>query len=46
MSWYVGIIFISEIEKIFSGPISCHILGRENAIQEWRSMLGPTKVFK
>ncbi|UJR23983.1 hypothetical protein I4U23_026949 [Adineta vaga] len=28
------------------GPISCHILGRDNAIQEWRSMLGPTKVFK
>lgn len=29
-----------------SGPISTHILARENAIQEWRSLMGPTKVFR
>lgn len=31
---------------ISSGPISCHVLGRENAIQHWRALLGPTKVFR
>ena len=29
-----------------SGPISTHILARENAISEWRKLMGPTKVFK
>ena len=29
-----------------SGPISTHILARENAIGEWRKLMGPTKVFK
>lgn len=29
-----------------SGPISTHILARENAIAEWRKLMGPTKVFK
>ena len=29
-----------------SGPISTHILARENAIVEWRKLMGPTKVFK
>ncbi|XP_013793367.2 nucleoside diphosphate kinase 6-like [Limulus polyphemus] len=29
-----------------SGAIAVHILGRENAIQHWRHLLGPTKVFK
>lgn len=29
-----------------SGPISAHILARENAIAEWRKLMGATKVFK
>lgn len=29
-----------------SGIISVHILARENAIQHWRKLMGPTKVFK
>lgn len=29
-----------------SGPISTHILARENAINEWRKLMGATKVFK
>ena len=31
---------------IFSGPTVVLILERENAIQKWRELLGPTKVFK
>ncbi|EEB11575.1 Nucleoside diphosphate kinase, putative [Pediculus humanus corporis] len=29
-----------------SGPCYFHILARENAIEVWRTMMGPTKVFK
>ncbi|KAK6626628.1 hypothetical protein RUM44_009104 [Polyplax serrata] len=29
-----------------SGPCYFHILARENAIQFWRNLMGPTKVFK
>jgi len=29
-----------------SGPIQPLILGKENAIQDWRKLMGPTKVFK
>ncbi|XP_053385399.1 nucleoside diphosphate kinase 6-like [Mercenaria mercenaria] len=29
-----------------SGPISTHILARDNAIVEWRKLMGATKVFK
>ncbi|KAL3874974.1 hypothetical protein ACJMK2_037920 [Sinanodonta woodiana] len=29
-----------------SGPISIHILARENAIAEWRKLMGPTKVLR
>ena len=29
-----------------SGPISTHILARENAILEWRKLMGPTKVSR
>lgn len=29
-----------------SGPSILHILAREKAIQTWRDMMGPTKVFK
>lgn len=48
--------FYSEHEQKFfynrlvtfmsSGPIHAYILLRENAIAEWRKLLGPTKVFK
>ena len=42
-------IFITSVKHlfIFSGCSHIHILGRnENAIQKWRTMMGPTKVFK
>lgn len=29
-----------------SGPISAHILARDDAIRHWRQLMGPTKVFK
>ncbi|KAH9422182.1 Nucleoside diphosphate kinase 6 [Dermatophagoides pteronyssinus] len=29
-----------------SGELSVHILAKINAIQEWRKLMGPTKVFK
>ncbi|CAN8001745.1 unnamed protein product [Ixodes hexagonus] len=29
-----------------SGPLSVHILAKEDAVQEWRTLLGPTKVSK
>ncbi|XP_070555440.1 nucleoside diphosphate kinase 6-like [Ptychodera flava] len=29
-----------------SGPMSAHILARENAIAHWRNLMGPTKVFR
>ncbi|KAL1433790.1 hypothetical protein MTO96_012319 [Rhipicephalus appendiculatus] len=29
-----------------SGPLSVHILAKENGIKEWRSLLGPTQVFR
>ncbi len=29
-----------------SGPLHCHVLAREDAIAEWRRIMGPTKVFK
>ncbi|XP_064625796.1 nucleoside diphosphate kinase 6-like [Lineus longissimus] len=28
------------------GPLSAHILAREDAIKHWRTLMGPTKVFK
>lgn len=31
---------------MFSGPTIVLILEKQNAIQSWRSILGPTKVFK
>lgn len=48
--------FYAEHEKKFfygrlvsfmsSGPVEVLILAKENAIGEWRKMLGPTKVYK
>ncbi len=29
-----------------SGPVHCHVLAGEGAIAGWRSLMGPTKVFK
>ncbi|XP_060073253.1 nucleoside diphosphate kinase 6-like [Ylistrum balloti] len=29
-----------------SGEISAHIMARDNAIKEWRKLMGPTKVFQ
>ncbi|KAH8031104.1 hypothetical protein HPB51_012824 [Rhipicephalus microplus] len=29
-----------------SGPLSVHILAKENGIKEWRALLGPTQVFR
>ncbi|XP_074642368.1 nucleoside diphosphate kinase 6-like [Tubulanus polymorphus] len=29
-----------------SGPLYAHILAREDAIAEWRKLMGPTKVFR
>ena len=29
-----------------SGPISLHILGKRDAVKEWRRLLGPTKVTR
>ena len=29
-----------------SGPIQVHILARDDAIREWRTLMGPTKVFR
>ncbi|KRT80610.1 hypothetical protein AMK59_5490, partial [Oryctes borbonicus] len=31
---------------MISGPSEMYILARENAIAEWRRLMGPTKVFK
>lgn len=37
-----------KIDKFiyFSGASEMYILARENAISEWRKLMGPTKVFK
>lgn len=29
-----------------SGPSDLYVLARENAIKEWRRIMGPTKVYK
>lgn len=29
-----------------SGPVHAYVLAREDGIQHWRSLMGPTKVFK
>ena len=34
------------VNFICSGPINVHILARDDACNFWRSILGPTKVFK
>ncbi|XP_031354408.1 nucleoside diphosphate kinase 6-like isoform X3 [Photinus pyralis] len=35
-----------EKALIRSGPSDLYILARENAIQEWRDLMGPTKTYK
>ncbi|XP_053572279.1 nucleoside diphosphate kinase 6 [Bombina bombina] len=34
------------VEFMTSGPMRAYILAHEDAIQLWRNMMGPTKVFK
>lgn len=34
------------VEFMTSGPVEVLVLAKENAISDWRSLLGPTKVFK
>ena len=34
------------VEHMTSGPCQPLILAKENAIQDWRSLMGPTKVFQ
>ncbi|XP_046576015.1 nucleoside diphosphate kinase 6-like isoform X2 [Haliotis rubra] len=42
-----GKFFLNRLVSFMSsGPIWTHILARENAIPEWRRIMGPTKVLK
>ncbi|XP_018590595.1 nucleoside diphosphate kinase 6 [Scleropages formosus] len=34
------------VEYMSSGPMRAYILARENAISQWRELMGPTKVFR
>ena len=34
------------VSLMSSGPLHCHVLCGEGAVERWRGMLGPTKVFK
>ncbi|XP_048450326.1 nucleoside diphosphate kinase 6 [Rhincodon typus] len=34
------------VEFMTSGPMRAYILAREDAIQRWRHLMGPTKVFR
>ncbi|KAL4630494.1 nucleoside diphosphate kinase 6 [Arapaima gigas] len=34
------------IEYMSSGPMQAYILARENAVSQWRELMGPTKVFR
>ncbi|KAM9840839.1 nucleoside diphosphate kinase 6 [Aulostomus maculatus] len=34
------------VEFMSSGPMRAYILAREDAIQHWRDLMGPTKVFR
>lgn len=34
------------INHMSSGPLSALVLAKDNAIKEWRSLMGPTKVLK
>ncbi|RWS13095.1 hypothetical protein B4U79_05330 [Dinothrombium tinctorium] len=38
--------FTRLVTFMSSGPISVHILAKENAIRDWRRLQGPTKVYK
>ena len=42
-----GKFFFNRLASFMSsGPLSAHILARENAIVTWRTLMGPTKVLK
>ncbi|KAM7367972.1 hypothetical protein PAMP_014230 [Pampus punctatissimus] len=34
------------VEFMSSGPMRAYVLAREDAIQHWRDLMGPTKVFR
>ncbi|XP_028295764.1 nucleoside diphosphate kinase 6 isoform X1 [Gouania willdenowi] len=34
------------VEFMSSGPMRAYVLAREDAIQQWRELMGPTKVFR
>ncbi|XP_044758569.1 nucleoside diphosphate kinase 6 isoform X2 [Coccinella septempunctata] len=34
------------VTSMTSGPSETYVLARENAIQHWRQLMGPTKVYK
>ncbi|XP_043915355.1 nucleoside diphosphate kinase 6 isoform X2 [Protopterus annectens] len=34
------------VEFMCSGPMRAYILAKENAVTHWRSLMGPTKVFR
>ncbi|KAM9782490.1 nucleoside diphosphate kinase 6 [Neosynchiropus ocellatus] len=34
------------VEFMSSGPMRAYILAREDAVQRWRQLMGPTKVFR
>lgn len=34
------------VEFMTSGPVEVLVLAKDNAIADWRTILGPTKVFK
>ncbi|RWS30342.1 hypothetical protein B4U80_02899 [Leptotrombidium deliense] len=37
--------FTRLVSFMSSGPISVHIIAKENAIRQWRKLMGPTKVY-
>ncbi|XP_064605485.1 nucleoside diphosphate kinase 6-like [Liolophura sinensis] len=42
-----GKFFLNRLVSFMSsGPLSAHILARDNAVQEWRRLMGPTKVLR
>ena len=38
--------FLTPAPFVHSGPIRAYILARKDAIQLWRTLMGPTRVFQ